>query len=72
METTLEKDEKLGGKTHKKFLRKLNKEETERWRHLRNWFELFCLPKNSCEINFWWRRQEIAGEKRIEMRLLAE
>jgi len=26
METTLEKDEKLGGKTHKKFLHKLNKQ----------------------------------------------
>jgi len=48
METMLEKDEKLGGKTHKKFLHKLNKQQTERWRHAANVREFFFT-----EIQFW-------------------
>jgi len=45
METTLEKDGKLGGKTHKKFLHKLNKQRKERVRHLANGFELVCIAR---------------------------
>jgi len=41
METTVKMDEKLGGKTQKKFLHKLNKQQRVRWRHLTNRFELF-------------------------------
>jgi len=47
-----------------KYMHKLNKQQRERLHHIGNWFELFCLPKNRCEINFWW----IGSELRIENR----
>jgi len=50
METTLKKEEKIGGKNSEKYIHKLNKQQREWWRHLANWFKLFCIPKNSCEI----------------------
>jgi len=52
METMLEKEEKIGRKNPEKYIHKLNKQQRERWRYLANWFELFCIPKNNCEINF--------------------
>jgi len=52
METTLEKSGKIGGKNREKYIHKLNKQQSERWRHLTNRFELFFIPKSSCEIDF--------------------
>jgi len=51
METTM-KDEKLGGKTHEKFLHKLNKQQIERWRHLGNISQLFLVQKYIFPIKF--------------------
>jgi len=45
METTLEKDGKVGWKAHKKFLPKLNKQQKELVRYLANGFELVCIAR---------------------------
>jgi len=36
METTLNKEEKIGGKNPEKYIHKLNKQQRERWRHVAN------------------------------------
>jgi len=43
METTLKKGQKLVGEMQKKFLHKLNKQQTELWHHLANFSQLFYL-----------------------------
>jgi len=45
METTSEKDAKVGWKAHKKFLPKLNKQQKERVCHLANGVELVCIAR---------------------------
>jgi len=37
METTLEKGGKIGGKNPEKYIHKLNKQQTEQWRHVGNY-----------------------------------
>jgi len=41
METALKNDENFEEKNAQKFIHKLNKQQTERWRHLANLAELF-------------------------------
>jgi len=45
METMLKKEEKIGGKMHKKFLHKLNKQQTDWWHHVWNLCEQFIWKK---------------------------
>jgi len=72
METTLGKDGKLGWKMHKKFLYKLNKQQTELWRHVANFSQLFFINSTSLEIRemkeflmetTWKWREYIQGKR---------